>query len=386
MGGLGAISGPPSPATLIEARHGFCRGAPSDGGFGGHLGAPIKMDDFEAWFDKGVTDGLPVVPPTRARVEAMLAATRRARDELLGEMPPNYGRVTVEKAAVNAVMAGCRPEYLPVLLAAVECACDPAFNLHGVATSTHFSAPLMVVNGPVRQRIDLNCSFGVFGPGYRANATLGRALRLLMINVGGSRPGEISMSTFGHPGRYTYCIGEHEEASPWPPYHVARGLPPGSSAVTLFAGEAPHGISDHASRTAKSLAGSLGWSMAGLWNSKHFPLYSPTMLVVGPEHARTFAADGWSRDDLARHLHDTIRVPYGTLLPDEAHGEGTNLRFGKTTPGADTLVSKFPSVEDIHIVVAGGTAGRFSMAIPGWLGTKNGSRPVTRAIDEPDRV
>ena len=346
----------------------------------------MNMHDFEAWFDKGVTDGLPVVPPTRARVEAMLAATRRAHDELLGEMPPNYGRVTVEKAAVNAVMAGCRPEYLPVLLAAVECACDPAFNLHGVATSTHFSAPLMVVNGPVRQRIDLNCSFGVFGPGYRANATLGRALRLLMINVGGSRPGEISMSTFGHPGRYTYCIGEHEEASPWPPYHVARGLPPGSSAVTLFAGEAPHGISDHASRTAKSLAGSLGWSMAGLWNSKHFPLYSPTMLVVGPEHARTFAADGWSRDDLARHLHDTIRVPYGTLLPDEAHGEGTNLRFGKTTPGADTLVSKFPSVEDIHIVVAGGTAGRFSMAIPGWLGTKNGSRPVTRAIDEPDRV
>src|SRR5262249_21416955 len=115
------------------------------------------------------------------------------------------------------------------------------------------------------------------------------ALRLLMINVGGARPGGISMSTFGHPGRYTYCIGEHEEASPWPPYHVARGLPVGSSAVTLFAGEAPHGISDHASRTAKSLAGSLGWSMAGLWNSKHFPLYSHTMLVIGPEHARTFA-------------------------------------------------------------------------------------------------
>src|SRR6266446_6095102 len=193
MGGLGAMSGPPSPATLIEARH--RRGATSVWGFGGHVGAPMKMDEFEAWFDKGVTDGLPVVPPTRGRVEAMLAATRRARDELLGEMPPNYGRVTVEKAAVNAVMAGCRPEYLPVLLAAAECACDPAFNLHGVATSTHFSAPLIVVNGPVRQRIDLNCSFGVFGPGYRANATLGRALRLLMINVGGARPGGISMST-----------------------------------------------------------------------------------------------------------------------------------------------------------------------------------------------
>jgi hypothetical protein len=338
-------------------------------------------DEFEIWFDKGVTDGLPVVPPTRERVERMLAGTERARDETLGQMPPNYGRLTVEKAAINAVMAGCRPDYLPVVIAAAECACDPAFNLHGVATSTHFSAPLIVVNGPIRARIGLNASFGVFGPGYRANATIGRALRLLMINIGGARPGEISMSTFGHPGRYTYCIAEHEEASPWPPYHVRAGLAAGSSAVTLFAGEAPHGISDHASRTAKSLAGSLGWSMAGLWNSKHFPLYSHTMLVVGPEHARTFGDDGWSPADLAGYLHTHIRVPYKTLTPDEEHGEGTNLRFARQPPAPDAMISKFPSPEEIHIVVAGGTAGRFSVAIPGWLGTRNGSRPLTRAIE-----
>jgi len=242
----------------------------------------MTTDEFEIWFDKGVTDGLPVVPPTRERVERMLAGTGRARDELLGEMPPNYGRLTVEKTAINAVLAGCRPEYLPVVVAAAECACDPAFNLHGVATSTHFAAPLIVVNGPIRGRIGLNGAFGVFGPGYRANATIGRALRLLMINVGGARPGEISMSTFGHPGRYTYCIAENEEASPWPPFHAGRGFSAGASAVTLFAGEAPHGISDHSSRTARELGGSLGWSMAGLWNSKHFPLYSHTMLVVGP--------------------------------------------------------------------------------------------------------
>jgi hypothetical protein len=342
----------------------------------------VTTDDFEVWFDKGVTDGLPVVPPTRARVERMLAGTTRARDELLGEMPPNYGRVTVEKVAINAVMAGCRPEYLPVVLAAAEGACDPAFNLHGVATSTHFSAPLILVNGPIRTAIGLNSGFGVFGPGFRANATIGRALRLLMINLGGVRPGEISMSTFGHPGRYTYCIGEYEEASPWPPYHVeTAGLPAGTSAVTLFAGEAPHGISDHASRTARALAGSLGWSMAGLWNSKHFPLYSHTMLVVGPEHARTFAGDGWTKADLRRHLHATIRRPYRELLPDDDHGEGTNLRFAKSPPAPDAPISKFPSVAEIHVVVAGGTAGRFSVAIPGWLGTRNGSRPVTRAID-----
>ncbi|HXH82828.1 MAG TPA: hypothetical protein VNN07_07870 [Candidatus Tectomicrobia bacterium] len=338
-------------------------------------------DDLEIWFERGVTDGLPVVPPTRERVERMLAAVPLPRDALVAEMPPNYGRVTVEKAAINAVMAGCRPEYLPVVLAAVAAACDPAFNLHGVATSTHFSAPLVVVHGPVRARIGLNASFGVFGPGTRANATIGRALRLLMINVGGARAGTTSMSTFGHPGRYTYCIAEHEEASPWPPYHASRGLAPETSAVTVFAGDAPHGISDHASRTARALAGSLGWSMAGLWNSKHFPLYSHTMLVVGPEHARTFAGDGWSREDLARHLHETIRVPYRTLEPDESHGEGSNLRFARQRPAPDDLVPKFPSPDAIHILVAGGTAGRFSVAIPGWLGTKNGSRPVTRPVD-----
>src|SRR5262249_21683069 len=244
-----------------------------------------------------------------------------------------------------------------------------------------FSAPLIVVNGPVRARIGVNSGFGVFGPGFRANATIGRALRLLMINVGGARAGETSMSTFGHPGRYTYCIAEHEEASPWPPYHVDRGLGAGTSAVTLFAGEAPHGISDHSSRTARQLAGSLGWSVAGIWNSKHFPLYSHTMLVVGPEHARTFGDDGWSKDDLRRFLYETIRRPYGDLVPDEGHGEGSNLRFLRTPPAPEALVAKFPSPEEIHVVVAGGTAGRFSMVVPGWLGTRNGSAPVTRPIE-----
>jgi hypothetical protein len=339
------------------------------------------VDDLEIWFDKGVTDGLPVIPPSRTRVEGMLAASTRGRADLVGEVAPNYGRATVEKIAINAVMAGCRPEYFPVVLAAVEAACDPSFNLHGVSTSTHFSGPLIVVHGPIRPRIGLNCSFGVFGPGYRANATIGRALRLVMINVGGARPGETSMSTFGHPGRYTYCIGEHEEASPWPPYHASRGLAATESAVTVFAGEAPHGISDHASRTARALAGSLGWSMASLWNAKHFPLYSHTMLVVGPEHARTFADDGWSRNDLVRHIFETVRVPYRLLEPAEDNGEGTNLRFAKGgEPLPDQPIPKFPSPEELHVVVAGGTAGRFSMAIPGWLGTKNGSRPVTVPI------
>ncbi|MBI3624841.1 MAG: hypothetical protein HY215_01630 [Candidatus Rokubacteria bacterium] len=342
----------------------------------------MTQDDIESWFDRGVTDGLPVVPPTQERVERMLRGSRREREELVGEIPPNYGRGTVEKIAVNAVMAGCRPDYLPVLLAAVEAACDPAFNLHGLQATTHFAAPLIVVNGPIRSRIGLNAGFGVFGPRARANATIGRALRLILINLGGARAGEISMSTFGHPGRYTYCIAEHEEASPWEPLHVERGLLPDDSAVTLFAGEAPHGISDHASRTAKSLAGSLGWSMTGLWNAKHFPLSSHTMLVVGPEHAQTFRNDGWSKADLKRFLVETVRRPYRELLPDEASGEGTNLRFVQDSPAPDDLIPKFASVEELHVVVAGGAAGRFSVAIPGWLGARNGSRPVTRRVEE----
>ena len=183
-------------------------------------------DDFETWFDRGVTDGLPVVPPSRERVDAMLAATERPRDELVAQVPPNFGRATVEKLAVNAVMAGCRPEYFPVVLAVVEAACDPVFNLHGQSGTTNAASPLIIINGPMRQALEVNCAAGVFGPGYRANATIGRALRLVMINLGGTRAGQISMSTMGHPGRYTYCIGEYEEASPWEPLHVERGFAP----------------------------------------------------------------------------------------------------------------------------------------------------------------
>src|SRR5438034_398552 len=186
-------------------------------------------DEMEIWFERGVTDGLPVVPPTRERVERMLHATKRSRETLVAEVPPNFGRATVEKLAVNAVMAGCRPEYFLVVLAVVEAACDPRFNLHGQSGTTNATSPLIIINGPLRSQLGVNCAAGVFGPGFRANATIGRALRLVMINLGGTRAGEISMSTLGHPGRYTYCIGEHEEVSPWEPLHVERGHAPGPS-------------------------------------------------------------------------------------------------------------------------------------------------------------
>jgi hypothetical protein len=339
-------------------------------------------DDVEVWFERGVTDGLPVVPPSRARVDAMLATTRRPREQLVAEVPPNYGRATVEKLAVNAVMAGCRADYFPVVLAVVEAACDPAFNLHGQSGTTNAASPLIILNGPVRQRLGINCAAGVFGPGYRANATIGRALRLIMINVGGTRAGQISMSTMGHPGRYTYCIGEHEEVSPWEPLHVERGFARTDSTVTLFSGEGPLSINDHLSRSAAQLAASLGWSAAGIWNHKSFPLYGHTLLVVGPEHARTFAGERWSKGQLRQFLYETIRRPAGELAPGPDGAEIGRLKDLLEGRGPGERIAKFPSPEEIVIVVAGGTAGRFSAVVPGWMGGEMGSQPVTRRIAE----
>src|SRR5499425_844567 len=337
-------------------------------------------DEMEIWFERGVTDGLPVVPPTRERVERMLQTTSRSRDGLVAEVPPNFGRATVEKLAVNAVMAGCRPEYFPVLLAVVEAACDPRFNLHGQSGTTNATSPLIIVNGPVRRRIGINCAAGVFGPGFRANATIGRALRLVMINLGGTRAGEISMSTLGHPGRYTYCIGEHEEVSPWEPLHVERGRASEKSTVTGFPCEGPFIINDHLSREAPQLASSLGWSAAGVWNHKSFPLYGHTLFVIGPEHAKTIGDEHWSKRDLRQFLYETIRRPARDLAPGPDGAETGRLKDLLDGRSGDERVPKFPSPEEIVVVVAGGTAGRFSAVVPGWMGGELGSRPVTRAI------
>ncbi|HUG38791.1 MAG TPA: hypothetical protein VML54_17665 [Candidatus Limnocylindrales bacterium] len=341
---------------------------------------PDSADEVERLFERGVTDGLPVVPPTRERVERMLAASARPREELVALVPPNFGRATVEKLAVNSVMAGCRPDYFPVVLAMVEAACDPAFNLHGHSGTTNAASPLVIVNGPVRERIGLNCGIGVFGPGFRANATIGRALRLVMINLGGAKPGAPSMSTMGHPGRYTYCIGEYEEVSPWEPLHVEHGFAPGDSTVTLFAGEGPLMINDHSSREAPQLAASIGWSAAGVWNHKSFPLYGHTLFVIGPEHAGTLGAAGWSKADLKRSFFDTIRRPVRDLAPGPDGAEVGRLKESLAGRPPDELVPKFPSVDEIVVVVAGGTAGRFSAVVPGWMGGEMGSRPVTRPI------
>jgi len=342
--------------------------------------AVADTDAIEDLYARGVTDGLPVVPPTRDRVARAVAASGRDGGELIALVPPNYGRATVEKIAVNAVMAGCRPEYLPVVLAAVEAVSDDAFDLHGVSATTNAPAPLVVVNGPVRAALGINCGAGVFGTGWRANATIGRALQLVCRNVGGATPGVISMSTLAHPGRYTYCIGEREEASPWESLAVEHGFAPDESTVAVLAADAPLGVYDHQSRRPEDLLATLAASLAVVSHHKATH-WGDTLLVLSPEHARVFGDLGWSKADLRRWLWERLQRPVRELVPGRDGGEGlpAHVLAKFADPATDgTLVPKFRAPENIKPVVAGGTAGRFSAIVPGWTFAKSSSLVLRR--------
>ncbi len=344
------------------------------------------LDDvIELFFDRGLTDGLPIVPPTEGRVLRMLEATRRDPSEVVALVPPNLVPVTVEKVAINAVMAGCKPEYFPVVLATVEAACDERFNLHGVVATTYFPAPLVIVNGPIRRTIGMNAGHNALGQGNRANATIGRALPLVIRNVGGGRPGEIDKCTLGHPGKYTYCFAENEEANPWEPLHVERGFAAGDSTVTLFAAEAPRAIMDQASRTAASLCASLADAIASVMHPKLYG-FCDAILVLAPEHVQKLAADGWGKAEIRAAIRERTARPLRELLPDERCAEGIPpkiLGLGSDVPEAvlATPLSKFRSDDQPTIVVAGSDAGMFSAIIGGWVAGEMGSQMVTRKIE-----
>ncbi|MBI4610371.1 MAG: hypothetical protein HY726_15350 [Candidatus Rokubacteria bacterium] len=347
----------------------------------------MSADDeaIEQLYTRGVTDGLPVVPPTRSRVEGAVAASGRAGDELIALVAPRDGRATVEKIAANAVMAGCRPEYMPVVIAGVEAMCDEAFGLLGISGTTDAVAPLFIVNGPVRKALDINCGVGVFGPGWRANATIGRALRLIWVNIGGARPGVISMSTFAQPGRYTSCIGENEEENPWEPFHVEQGFAPADSTLSALAGEPPQVTSAPRSRTAKDILTTLARSMEVIGHHKATAL-GDTLLVLSPEHARTIAGDGWSKADIRQFLWERLRKPVKDLLQGTDGGEGlpdTVLARLESPETDNTLIPKFRSPENLKVLVAGGTAGRFSAVIAGWPFANAPSSLVIKKIHLP---
>jgi hypothetical protein len=298
-------------------------------------------DAIESLFARGVTDGLPVVPPSRDRVERAIAASGRDGGELIALVPPNYGRATAEKIAINAVMAGCRPEYMPVVIAAVAAMCDEAFDLHGVSATTNAPAPLVIVNGPIRAEIGINSGAGVFGPGSRANATIGRAVRLVCLNLGGARPGDVSMSTLAHPGRYTYCIGEHEEASPWESLAVEHGFGPEDSTVGLLAADAPLGVYAQRSRTPDDLLPTIAASMAVVSHHR-MTHWGDTLLVLSPEHAEIFGSAGWKKADVKRWLHERLQWPVRELIPGRAGGEGLPAHVLAKYPDPDRETTRIP--------------------------------------------
>jgi hypothetical protein len=237
----------------------------------------------------------------------MLDGTTRAPSDVVAVVPPNLAEATVEKVAVNAVMAGCRPDYLPVVLAAVEAICTDEFNMHGLLATTYFAGPMLVVNGPVRAAIGMNSGHNALGQGNRANATVGRAVQLVVRNVGGGKPGEIDKATLGQPGKYTFCFAEHEDASPWEPLHVERGFALDDSTVTVYGGEAPRGVVDQISRTARQLATSFGLAAQTVGHPK-LPAAFDAFFVVSPEHCRTFAADGWSKADVRARIRRSLHI------------------------------------------------------------------------------
>ena len=341
-------------------------------------------DEFEFMFDQGFSDGLPLVPPTPERVLRMLGGTQRDPQEVIAVMPPNMGEVTVEKVAINSVMAGCKPEYMPVVIAAAQAICTDEFNIHGVMATTMGASPVMVVNGPIRHKLGMNMQLGALGQGNRANATIGRAVRLLVRNMGGAEPGGTERSTLGNPMKFTMCFAEWEERNPWSPLHVERGFAAEDSVVTIFAmTSGPTLIVDQSSRTGRGLAGTMGASLEAAFSPKsHYA--TECLLVVVPEHVDTLVRDGYGKAELRARIQEVTAKPIRDLVADEDTGAGfpPSVAANMNEEQLGKLMPKFKQDEDLHIVVAGSGAGKFSGAFHGWATGEIGSTSVSRKIEE----
>ena len=343
--------------------------------------APADPAAMQAWyFERQWSDGFPVIAPTPDAVAAMVAGSGRRGDEVVGTVAPRAGVATVEQIAVNAVMAGCRPEHMPVLVAAVRAMAEPRFNLAALQATTHPVAPLLVVHGPIAKRLGMNAGAGAFGPSSMANAVLGRAVRLILWNIGGGVAGSVDRSTQGAPSKYSYCVAENVDASPWGSFVTDRGFAPDADAVTVFGGEPPHNVNDHEHgdpegilRVAADVLRAVGhntWYLA--WRGQ-----KELLLVLGPEHAASIAAAGWSRGRVQAFLHEAIARRRDEL----AIGGMYHMRDGPEALGGlgpATPIPAVPRPEDILIMVVGGE-GKHSAAIPSFGPTVS----VTRAIEGP---
>ena len=361
----------PVPAAAEPLRKPGCSSkAAMDPEVAAAVSRPAAADEMEEMFERGWTDGLPVVPPTRQRVDAMLGGADGAIG--IGEVPPSMGAATLERVAACAVLAGCRPAYFPVVVAAARAMLDPAFNLHGQAVTTQPAGQLVVVNGPVRRALGLNAGMGALGPGSRPNLTIGRAVRLVVTLLGGAMPGTLDRATLGHMGKVGFCIAEDEETSPWEPLHVERGFEAGQSVVTLIGSDAPQNISDHRSRTPEDLAHVLAWAAASAWSTNWWPLAEPSVFVICPEHAQMFKGAGWTKQRLRECMFEAVRRP------------AADLKRGETTPvvaRADPadLIPKWASPDAIVLLVAGGEAGRYSAVLGPCTGM--GAQVISREVE-----
>lgn len=335
-----------------------------------------EREAAESFYQHGFTDGLPIVLPTPQQLDHFMTHMSKQLDNIVGkEVPPKRAPVTAEKVAVNAVMAGCRAEYLPVVLASLESTLDPSFNLNGIQCTTHPSGVLVIVNGPMAKDLEINAKHNCFGPGWRANATIGRAVYLCLRNIGGAIPGYTDKATQGHPGKYSYCVAENEEESPWVPFHVERGFPGEASTVTVVGGESPHNINDHGSVSAEGILMTVAGTMATTGNNNLYN-QADTFVFLGPEHAATIAKDGLNKDDVRRFLFERARIPISRMSPAQlAH-------IKDFLPDPDGYIDENETAgicsdaSDIRILVAGG-AGKHSVWVPTFGA---GSYSVTRPI------
>ena len=338
-----------------------------------HYAASDMAEAMELCYSKGWTDGLPVVPATADRIQAMLAAAGLDPGQQLAFIENRQVSVTAEKVAINAVLAGCKPEYMPVVVAAVEALGDPLYGYHGPATSTGGSAVFMVVNGPIARELDMNCGDNLFGPGWRANATIGRAVRLVMRNTIGTLPGVLDRSSLGHPGKYTFCIAENEADSPWPPLHVDRGFRSDQSAVTIMAALGVHQFSNQLSSTPEGILETACAQMRVSAGTGRQPQYA---LVFAGEHMAVMAKAGWTRDDVRNFCFEHSQISIAEL-------KRIHLKGGDIEPADETALRPIVQVpQDFLVIAAGGKAGVQSAYIPGW-GGKAGSQSVTREIRRP---
>ena len=328
---------------------------------------------MEALYDRGWTDGLPLVPPTETRVLRMLEGTSRAADEVVALVPPNLVECTVEKVVVNSVMAGCRPEYLPVVLTALEAVCTDEFNMHGILATTMGVGPVLIVNGPITAEIGMNSGVNVLGHGNRANATIGRAVQLVVRNVGGGAPGGVDRATHGSMSKLGFCFAEDEVGSPWTTLAEDRGFSRSQDVVTAFCGEGPRIVVDQKSRSADSLVRMLAEGLLASVSPRTV-MGMDGLLVVSPEHIARFSDAGWDRqrfmEELGRHLVvEADGILAGTGGIEEGLPPGlTGLALPKFRPGG------------LLVVHAGGPAGLFSAIIGGWLNGPMGSEPTSREI------